>query len=264
MNGPADLIWMHYVPIGTTIIAAVFAAHMFRRWSRRRTTHVLWWAVGVTTYGAGTLLESLVTLLGNSIFLTKAWYIVGAVLGGYPLAQGSIYLLNTRRFANWATAISLPVVVVTSILVAISPVHAELLQPYRPSGAILAWRWVRLLTPFINTYAVVFLIGGAIVSSWRYYRTGSFANRTVGNALIAIGALLPGIGGSFAKAGLVEALYIGEFLGLLFILAGDRVCAMQPRPVKRPGLEKTAVSGTDTLRSVSDTAVGQGHRGDFG
>ena len=32
----------------------------------------------------------MVTLFGNSPALNKAWYIAGALLGGYPLAQGSV------------------------------------------------------------------------------------------------------------------------------------------------------------------------------
>ncbi len=86
---------------------------------------------------------------------------------------------------------------------------------------------MRLLTPVINLYAVFFLIGGAIVSAWRHYRYRGHSYRAAGNLLIALGALLPGIGGSFAKAGMVEALYVGECIGLMVIWLGDRVCARQ-------------------------------------
>ena len=58
-----------------------------------------------------------------------------------------------------------------------------------------------MLTPFINFYAVFFLIGGAIRSAWRHYHDKGHFYRAAGNALIAVGAILPGIGGSFAKAG---------------------------------------------------------------
>ena len=42
----------------------------------------------------------------------------------------------------------------------------------------------------------------------------------IGNLLIAIGGLLPGIGGSFTKFGYVEVLYVTEFAGLVFIYFG--------------------------------------------
>ena len=92
---------------------------------------------------------------------------------------------------------------------------------------LLAWKWVRLMTPFINIYAVFFLIGGAIRSAWRHYKERGHLYRAYGNALIAAGAILPGIGGSMAKAGMVEALYVGECIGLILIWAGDRVCSME-------------------------------------
>ena len=86
---------------------------------------------------------------------------------------------------------------------------------------------MRLLTPFINGYAVVFLVGGAALSAWRFWKTAHAGHRAAGNALIAAGALLPGIGGSLAKAGLVEALYVGELAGIVLIWSGERVCAVR-------------------------------------
>jgi len=229
MTTPVGVTWVHYFPVGTTILAAIFATLLARRYMERRNPNLLWWAAGIACYGLGTIFEAWITLFGNSVPLTKAWYVAGAVLGGYPLAQGSVYLLHSRRFANTATAITLPIIVATSALVFMSPVHEALLQAHRPSGTILQWRWVRLMTPFINIYAVVFLIGGAALSSWRYFKKEGEGNRAVGNAFIAVGALLPGIGGSFAKAGMVEVLYVLEFLGIILIWTGDRVCARRHR-----------------------------------
>jgi hypothetical protein len=240
MTTPAVVSSVHYVPILTTLIAAAFSLSLFRRYLARRAPHLLWWAAGIAFYGLGTLIEATITVGGNSIALTKCWYIAGAILGGYPLAQGSLYLSYPRQFARRATAVSLPLVVAASVLVIASPVLVEHLEPHRPSGAILAWRWVRLLTPFINGYAAFFLIGGAILSAWRYAREGRQPNRAVGNALIALGALLPGIGGSFAKAGIVEVLYIAEFVGLILIWLGERICGWQAAAVSLRTSERTA------------------------
>ena len=46
-----------------------------------------------------------------------------------------------------------------------------------------------------------------------------------GNALIALGALLPGIGGTATRAGYVEVLYVTELAGLLLIWLGYRQIA---------------------------------------
>lgn len=231
---------VHYLPIATTVISAVFCTILVRRYRRKPgARHLLWWSIGMFTYGLGTALESAITLFGNSIALTKAWYIAGALLGGYPLAQGSVYLLFSRRAANRLMFITLPIIAACAVLVVLSPALVERLEPHRPSGAVLGWQWVRLMTPIINGYSFLFLVGGAIYSAVRYARLPSSegANRTVGNVLIAFGALLPGIGGSMAKTGFVEALYVGEFIGLLFILAGYYAClrpVMVPAPIRSP------------------------------
>ena len=225
---------VHYLPIGTTVLAAVFCTILLRRYFAKRTSlHLLWWGLGVMAYGIGTALESSVTLFGNTVWLTKAWYIAGALLGGYPLAQGSAYLLADRKTADRLTWITLPFITVVALLVILSPVVPEALEPYRPTGSILAWVWVRALTPFINLYAVAFLVGGAIYSSWRFAKTPGegHGQRAFGNAFIAVGGILPGIGGTLAKTGVIEALYIGEFAGLILIWIGFVINVRAPRPV---------------------------------
>lgn len=58
-----------------------------------------------------------------------------------------------------------------------------------------------MITPFINIYALIFLVGGAFYSAWKYYKTQDFRGRFWGNLFIAIGGLLPGIGGTATKFG---------------------------------------------------------------
>ena len=217
---------IHYLPILTTILSVLFTISLTKKWLVRQKPYIAWWAFGIATYGMGTLVESSITLFGNSIWLTKAWYITGALLGGYPLAQGSLYLSWPRKTARRLTIVSLTLVIAASIFTILSPVDMTHFEVERPSGALLAWKWVRLMTPFINLYAVYFLIGGAIKSAWRHYKERGHLHRAYGNALIAAGAILPGIGGSMAKAGIVEALYVGECIGIMLIWLGDRVCSV--------------------------------------
>lgn len=203
----------------------MFFVVLVRRYiSRRSGAHLAWWAAGIFFYGLGTGLESAITLQGNSVALNKTWYIAGALLGGYPLAQGTVFLLLKRPTAIILTLITLPVIGLLAVLVIASPVLISNLEPHRPSGAILGWQWIRVCTPLVNGYAGLFLIGGAILSAIRYARQSDFGSRAMGNALIAVGAILPGIGGGMAKAGLVEYLYIGEFFGLFLIWAGYTLC----------------------------------------
>ncbi|MCO5296192.1 MAG: hypothetical protein M9921_04980 [Fimbriimonadaceae bacterium] len=232
---------LHYLPLLTTAVSLGFFVVLVRAAQVRRSgPHLMWWAIGALCYGLGTGIESAITLTGNSVELTKMWYVAGALLGGYPLAQGTAYLLLKRRTANILSYATLAFVAVAAILVIASPVNLAALEPTRPSGAILAWRWVRLLTPLINGYAAVLLIGGAVLSAKRYAQIEGGRSRAIGNALIAAGALLPGIGGGFAKAGHVEVLYVGECIGLLLIWAGYQtmVQARHPSPVPPAGAAK--------------------------
>jgi hypothetical protein len=215
---------VHYIPILTTLFSIFFLFGILRRYLVKGGTHLFWWSVGVFTYGLGTFLEALITLTGNTPVKNKLWYVAGAILGGYPLAQGSVYLHLQKKTANILTAITVPFIIVSSIFVMLSPVDTALLETFRPSGDSLEWQWVRLLTPFINTYSAIFLIGSAAYSAFRYSRVENGKNRAAGNVLITIGALLPGIGGAMAKAGVVEALYIGEFIGIILIWMGYRLC----------------------------------------
>lgn len=226
---------VHYLPIATTALAIAFLAVLCMRAGRRGwAPHLVWWGIGVFFYGLGTAVESVITLAGNGPTLNRVWYWAGAVLGGYPLATGSVYLLLPRRSAHILTALSMIVVVGASIAVFLSPMDMSALEPHRPGGAALEWQWVRALTPIINLYAAAFLVGGAIYSSAGFFIAGRNRSRAIGTALIALGGILPGIGGGMAKAGIVEGLYVGEFVGLVLIWIGYAACVRAPSPRSDP------------------------------
>jgi len=216
--------WINYIPVATTIFGCYFLVVIYQHWSRKKDAmHIFWWMLGIFFYGAGTITESINTLAGFSIPNFRAWYILGALLGGAPLAQGTVYLLMKKRTADILSIILAAVVIITSVLVILSPVHPELVENNRMTGKILEWKFVRYITPFINLYAFTFLVGGAIFSAIKYARNKSYKNRFLGNVFIAIGGLLPGIGGAFTKFGYIEVLYVTEFIGLAFIYTGYKI-----------------------------------------
>ena len=218
----ANLI--HYLPVVTTLLAAAFLKVLWTHWRRNPASrYVLWWMIGIACYGLGTLAEAITTIFGWNEVVFRAWYIAGALLGGAPLAQGTVYLLLPRRRADRLAVALITYVAMASAFVVATPIDYALVEPHRLSGEVMVWQWVRLFSPLVNLYAVVFLIGGAIWSAWRYRRRGDSPTRVTGNVLIAIGAILPGIGGSFARAGMVEVLYVTELVGLALIWAGYRV-----------------------------------------
>ncbi|MFM6994460.1 MAG: hypothetical protein ACKOWO_05005 [Sediminibacterium sp.] len=192
---------------------------MFKHYQQKKeANYLLWWLIGILTYGAGTFTESFNTLNGWTETNFRWWYITGALLGGAPLAQGSVYLLLKKRWANILSFMLIFAVLISSVFVLLSPINYALVEPTRMSGRVFVWQWVRYFSPFINLYAVVFLVGGAFVSAYKYFKKTGTGVRFWGNLLIAVGAILPGIGGSFTRLGYVEVLYVTEFMGLFIIL----------------------------------------------
>lgn len=213
---------IHYIPVLTTLFSAFFLREIFPHYlQKRQATYLFWWSIGVLTFGLGTLSESINTIAGWTEANFRFWYIMGALLGGFPLAQGTVYLLLSKRTADILTGISLFVIGIASIAVLSSPVDSALAMDGRLTGTVLAWQWVRYFSPLINIYSFIFLFGGAVFSAMQYRKRRS-DTRFLGNLYIAAGALLPGIGGSFTRFGHVEVLYVTEFLGLLAIYYGYR------------------------------------------
>jgi hypothetical protein len=214
-----------YLPILTTIISAAFSWVILGRYRLKpKSYHLLWWGIGIVTYGVGTLIESLVTLFGWQAALFKAWYIAGALLGGAPLAVGTIYLLFGRRAGRSAVVLLGAAVGVTSIFVILSPVRIDLVDPTMLSGKALAWQSIRRVSPFINSLAALFLVGGAIYSAVRFFGHPESRHVSIGNIFIAVGALLPGVGGMGSRMGHTELLYIAEFIGVILIWIGYKYC----------------------------------------
>lgn len=215
--------WVAYIPIATTLFCIYFFSVIYPHWrAKPQALYLMWWTIGVVCYGIGTLVESIHTLYGWSPLIFKSWYIAGAFLGGVPLAQGTVYLLLPRALANKMAAVLLVVLVISSALVIASPLN-ESLVTHKLQGNVLEWTFIRAITPFVNIYAFIFLVGGAIYSAASYFKTVEFKGRFWGNSLIALGGLLPGIGGTMAKFGQTYVLYVTELIGILLIFAGYRV-----------------------------------------
>jgi len=233
----------HYLPTLSTLISAMFAVVILSRYSaNRQARHLLWWGIGIAVYGAGTAVESLTTLFGWNVIFFKFWYIVGALLGGAPLAIGTIYLLFGKRAGDLAVAILAIVAGTTSVFVILSPVNYNLVDATVLNSKVLGWQKIRLVSPFVNSLAALFLIGGAFYSAGRWFRHRDTRHRFIGNLYIAIGAILPGVGGMFSRMGHTEVLYLGELIGIIMIWIGYGYCRRNPKPV----LESTPLVTSET------------------
>jgi hypothetical protein len=141
------------------------------------------------------------------------------------LGQGTVYLLAKRKWAN-----ILMVLLALGSLYALFRVFTAEIDPTlmttsvhtgsELSGHAIVTSGVRSLTPFFNLYGTVTLVGGALYSAWLFWRKRVLLHRTIGNILIAVGAMLPAFGGTFSRMGVPAALYLGELFGVIIMFIG--------------------------------------------
>ncbi len=213
------------VPLSSGIISLIFAFFIFKRYLERRNAHLLLWGIGTVFYGIGGFCEFYYGYFGWHPFVFRMWYLFGAILVAAWLGQGTVYLLAKRKHAN----ILMTILGVASLYALIKILMAQLDPSLMTgsghtgvelSGHAITSDGVRILTPFFNLYGTATLVGGAGYSAWIFWRKRVLLHRTIGNILIASGALLPAFGGLFSRMGLPGALYIGEFLGVVLLFIG--------------------------------------------
>ena len=213
------------VPFASSVISFVVAFLVLKRYLARRGLHLLLWGIGMVFYGVGGFCEGYYGALGWNAFIFRLWYLFGAILVAAWLGQGTIYLLAKRK---WAHGLML-LLALGSVYGLIRVFGAEL-DPglmtasvqtgSEMSGSAIVTPGVRTLTPFFNVYGTLTLVGGAAWSAWIFWRKRILLHRTIGNIIIAVGAILPALGGTFSRMGLSGALYVSEFLGAVLMFIG--------------------------------------------
>lgn len=234
-----------YLPFLSSIVSFAFAYFVLARYFKKgRGNHLLLWGIGMIFYAIGGFCEGFYGAFGWNPLIFRLWYLFGAILVAAWLGQGSVFLLAKK---NWSRAL-MAILLIGSLYGAYRVFAAELDPTLLTtslhtgselSGHAIVTPGVRTLTPIFNLYGTVTLVGGAIYSAWIFFRKRVLLHRTIGNILIATGALAPAFGGAFSRMGIPAALYIGELLGavLMFIgfwraitPIGEPIAVAQPAP----------------------------------
>lgn len=219
---------MHYLPVLSTIVTFVFTAAVLARYRAKGGTHLLLWGAGLTLYGLGTLSEVILSFTYNPVPL-KIWYLTGAMLTAAWLGEGTIHLLVRKPGVARILDVILSLISLAALgLVFTAPINPAAAAAYNIAkpvsaqyGDLLARGGsILILTIVLNTYGTLALVGGALYSAFLFWRKKVLVNRMFGNILIAAGALMPAMGGSFVKAGLPDWLYLSEFLGAVIMYVG--------------------------------------------
>jgi hypothetical protein len=218
---------VHYIPFLSTLVTFAFAAAVFARFLKRRGPHLLLWTIGLLFFSIGTLSEVILAFTFSGLVL-KLWYLSGAMLTAAWLGQGTIHLLVRKRGISWTltgilTAVSLlagSLILFAPLMPAATSYHVTMAISSQYKDILTRGSLTILLTILLNIYGTLALAGGAIYSAFIFWRKHVLLNRMIGNVLIAIGALAPAMAGSFVKAGLVDALYLSELIGVVLMYIG--------------------------------------------
>ncbi|MFC1878651.1 hypothetical protein ACFLZW_01935 [Chloroflexota bacterium] len=214
------------LPLTSSIISFLFAFFVFKRYlAGKKSEYLLLWGIGLLFYGIGGFCEFFYGSFGWNSLIFRLWYLFGAILVAAWLGQGTVYLLAKKRWAH-----ALMILLGLGSLYALFRIFTAELDPSlmtaslhtgsELSGHAIVTDGVRALTPFFNLYGTVALVGGALYSAWIFWRKRVLLHRTIGNILIASGAMLPAFGGAFSRMGVPAALYLGELFGVILMFIG--------------------------------------------
>ncbi|MCC6614723.1 MAG: hypothetical protein IT320_14685 [Anaerolineae bacterium] len=249
----------------TALVSAVFAAIVFRRWLDKRRPHLLAWSIGLALYFLGSL-SQVVLFYAWSPFFFGLWYWTGALMVAAWLGQGTVFLLWRR--GNIARNIQMALILVglmtlpwTLFLTAFNESAwqpgSDMTQIYRDevdaNGNVIregimsgsSRGTVRFFSPIMNVWGTLALVGGAIYSAYLFRRKQIMRNRVIGNWLIAVGGLLPALGGALIRLGVPELKYLGEMLGVILIFAGFWMTTNIPEADETPRTRPRAAAAGD-------------------
>ena len=226
------------LPFVTTTIMFVFVVLVSGRYLQHRSRHLLMWSIGLTLFAVASLAEAISTFGFNDVVF-RLWYLFGAVLTAAWIGQGTVYLLFRRRWGNITLAILVLLSLIAAGLMFTMPLDPAAVSRFDPArslsvqyqasgstpGLIPAGVPIRGMTAIFNIYGTIVLVGGAIYSTYLFWRKRVMGNRVIGNILIAVGALIIATASTLARIGNGEFLYLGELLAAITMFAGFLVAS---------------------------------------
>ncbi len=194
-------------PFLSSAIIAVLTFDIYRRYQQHKGSHqhLLFWGVGLGMASIASLCGGLL-YFGWNEELFIGWFLFGVILDAAWIGQGTLVLLFRRRWVTFTSMILVLLSVVTLIILLSTPFNASqfvtgtsIFEQYKP---IMAQNpLIRQLLIFFNIYGTITIVGGALWSSYLFYRKRILPNRVIGNVLIAAGALVIAGAGSLTVSG---------------------------------------------------------------
>jgi hypothetical protein len=220
-----EAFWSHWAwPLATSILGFVFTGLVVAQWATRRRAHQAAWSLGLLFYAVAAFMEFWSSYLGRwNPDVYRVYIVLAASLVGF-LGLGTLYLLTRKRVWGHAyLAFNLVCLVVFFAGTFTTTLDLTKLQPgITVGGQALgsSLSFPRVMSFPFNIPGSIFLIGGALLSVWRFARKREFAYRMWANVLIALAAIIIAFVGSRARLGQTAGLYPAEMVASCLLLAG--------------------------------------------
>jgi len=211
-------------PALTAILGLVFTWLVFSQWLTRRKPHQAAWSVGLLMYAVAALMEAVSEYRGVwDPTVYRIYIVLAASMVGF-LGLGSFYLIAKKKTGPH---IYLGMLLGWEIVFLWGVFNTELRWDKLVPGITVggqalgaAGSFPRVMSLPFNISGTIFLLGGALISIYRFARKREFAYRMWANVLIALGTICIAAAGGMARAGFSVGLYPGEMVASALLLAG--------------------------------------------
>jgi hypothetical protein len=206
------------LPLISSVVSFIFAITVLDQYFARRKPYQLVWSIGLFMYCISTFIEFWTETFGMNYATYQLWYLFGAIYVAAYLGMGTLYLLLKRRLAHIVMIILGVASIYGAIVVFTASIDLKTISTL--SGGVMP-SGIRILTAFFNVFGTIALVGGALYSACIFGRRRILLNRMISNILIALGAMLPAVGGTaFTFGGPRVPYYTLELGGIIIIFIG--------------------------------------------
>jgi len=233
-----EAFWSHWSwPLATALLALAFALLVLRQWRLRRRAHQLAWTAGLLFFSVAAFLESWSESTGSwNPVVYRVYIVLAASLVGF-LGLGTLYLLTRNRI--WGHSYLVFNVVCLAVF-AWGAARTDLVLEKLVPGITVGGQalgpggtFPRVMSLFFNIPGTILLLGGAVLSAWRFSRKAEFAYRMWANVLIALGTLVIAFVGARARLGETAGLYPAEMAASALLFWGFLLAGTLDRASRR-------------------------------